>query len=95
MARSQQDRESATLLDRLALAFLSGLSGLVLAALLWGGAAIFAAQLGHGGLPPLWPVVTFAIVMALIGFVALENVVGELVGRLINAASRCLGWLAP
>lgn len=95
MARSQQDRESATLLDRLALAFLSGLSALMLSALLWGGVGLFAAQLGRGGLPPLWPVVTFTIVMALIGFVALENVVGELVGRMINVVSRWLGWLAP
>ena len=90
-----QDRESATLLDRVALAFLSGLSALALAALLWGGIAIFWAQLGFDGLPPLWPVVGFAAVMALIGFVALENFVGELIGSLLRPVLRLLGWLTP
>ena len=82
-------------MDRLALAFLSGLWVLVLAVLVWGGAAILCAQVGWNALPPLWPVATFAILMALIGFLALENVVGELVGRMIGMASRWLGWLAP
>ena len=95
MARSQQDRESATMVDRLALAFVSGLSALVLAALVWGGVALLVAQIGWNGLPPPWPVVAFAVLMAGIGFVALENVVGELVGRMISSVSRWLGWLAP
>ncbi len=94
MARSQ-DRESATLLDRAALAFLSGLSALALAALVWGGVAIFRAQLGFDGLPPLWPVVAFAALMAVLGFIALENFIGELIGSLVQSVLRLLGWLTP
>ncbi|MCC2657653.1 MAG: hypothetical protein K0Q76_2761 [Panacagrimonas sp.] len=94
MARPQH-RESATLLDRVALAFLSGLSALALSALLWGGIALFWSQLGFDGLPPLWPVLGFAAVMALIGFVALENFVGELIGSMVRPVLRLLGWLTP
>lgn len=94
MARSP-DRETATLLDRVALAFLSGLSALVLAALFWGGIALLAAQLGFERLPPLWPVAVFATLMALVGFIALENFVGELVGSLVGSVLRWLGWLTP
>jgi hypothetical protein len=94
VARSQ-DREAATLIDRVALAFLSGLSALVLAGLIWGGIAITAAQFGFERSPPLWPVAIFASVMTLIGFVALENFVGNLVGGLVRATLRLLGWLTP
>jgi TRAP-type C4-dicarboxylate transport system permease small subunit len=89
------DRETATLFDRVALAFLSGLSALLLAALLWGGIALFAAQVGFDGLPPFWPVAAFATAMALVGFVALENFVGDLIGSLVRPVLRWLGWLAP
>ena len=95
MARSQQDRESATLTDRVALAFLSGLSALALAGLVWGGAALFWAQLGNAGLPPFWPVLAFGSLMAAIGLVAQENVVGNLRGSLVQSVLRLLGWLTP
>jgi hypothetical protein len=94
VARSH-DRETATLLDRVALALLSGVSALALAALLWAGVALLWAQIGSGGLPPFWPVIAFAGVMAAIGFVALENVVGELIGRLAGSVLRWLGWITP
>lgn len=94
MARSH-DRETATLLDRVALAFLSGLSALALAALVWGGIAIAAPQFGFDGSPSLWPVAIFAAVMALLGFVAQENFVGNLVGGLIRVVLRWLPWLTP
>ena len=95
MARSQQDRESATFIDRVALAFLSGVSALLLAALVWGGVAITAVQFGFENSPPLWPVVAFASAMAVLGFVAMENFIGELIGSLIRSVLRLLGWLTP
>lgn len=94
MARSP-DRETASLMDRIALAFLGGLSALVLAALAWGGVAILAAQLGFEGLPPLWPVGVFTSVMAMLGFIALENFVGNLIGSMIRAVLHWLHWLVP
>jgi TRAP-type C4-dicarboxylate transport system permease small subunit len=94
VARST-DPETATLLDRVALALLSGLWALALAALVWGGIAMVLAQLRFEGLPPLWPVLAFASSMALVGFLALENLVGNLVGSLVGSVLRWLGWLTP
>jgi len=94
VARSP-DRETATLLDRVALAFLSGLSALVMAGLVWGGVAITAAQFAIEWSPPLWPVGLFAALMALVGFVMLENFVGNLIGSLAGAVLRLLHVLVP
>lgn len=94
MARSP-DRETVTLMDRIALAFLSGLSALALAALVWGGVAILAAQLGFEGLPPLWPVWVFTSAIAVLGFIALENFVGNFIGSMIRAVLHLLHWLTP
>lgn len=94
MARSP-DRETATLMDRVALAFLSGLSALMMAGLVWGGVAITAAQLTVDWSPPLWPVGLFAALMALVGFVMLENFVGNLIGSLAGSVLRLLQFLTP
>lgn len=89
------DRERATLLDRFALGALSGFSALLLGGLLWGGLSITAAQLGFDSLPsPIW-VGAFAGLMALLGFVLLENFVAVAVARMLHWVLRLLRILTP
>lgn len=86
----RSDREAATLMDRVALAFLSGASALVLGALLWGGLLL---GFHHAPAPFAW-VGLFSAVMAVLGFVLLENFVGNWVGsfaRWVLDAFRVIG----
>ena len=90
-----RDREAATLTDRVALGFLSGLCALLLGGLLWCGAWVASAQLHLDlHLPFAW-VVFFASVMALLGFVLLENFVGAWIGSFARWVLNALRVIWP
>ena len=89
------ERDAATLMDRVALAFLSGVCALLLGSLLWGGIWIASAQL-HGDLHLSFAwVAGFAALMALLGFVLLENFVGNWVGSFARRVLDALHLLVP
>lgn len=88
-----REREQATFMDRCALAFLSGLSALVLGALIWGAIATLSAQLDFDGFPAFAWVLAFAAVMGALGFLLLENFVASAVGRLWRWLIGLGGWI--
>ncbi len=77
-------RERVRLMDRVALGFLSGVSTLLLGGLLWLGAQLIAAQFALGGVPSFAWVLAAAGVMGALGFVLLENFVGNAIGSLLR-----------
>lgn len=89
-----RNREETTLMDRVALAFLSGGSALVLGGLLWAGVCLTEAQLALDGVPSFGWVAGFAIVMAVLGFVLLENFVGNWVGAFASGVLKLFRVIA-
>lgn len=93
MARPR-NREEATLMDRVALAFLSGVSALLLGGLLWAAVSLLAAQLAlNWALSSGW-IAGFGAAMALLGFVLLENFVAHWVGASVRGLLRLLHFVA-
>lgn len=90
-----RNRERTTLMDRVALAFLSGGSALVLGGLLWAAILLVAAQLAFDWAPSFGWVAGFAAAMAVLGFVLLENFVGNWVGDFASGALKLLRALTP
>ena len=87
-----RNREAATLTDRFALAFLSGLSALLAGSLIWLAASLFFANLTSDGMASFRWVLLFAGVMALIGFALLENVVVRVLSGAWRGFLRISRW---
>ena len=83
MARDRK-RDTATLTDRFALAFLSGVAALLLGLPFWAGLALLLARMDAGWHPPFAWVLGFAITMALLGFVLLENFVAHWISGFVR-----------
>lgn len=83
MARTRSG-EAATLIDRVALGLLSGGSAFLLAGLVWGGVFMLLGQIGSDASPPFAAVWVFSAVMAVLGFVLLENFVAHWIGELLH-----------
>jgi len=90
-----RDREQITLMDRVALAFLSGCSALVLGGLLWAGVYLTAAQFALDWAPSFGWVAGFAAAMAVLGFILLENFVGNWVGDFASGVLKLLRAITP
>lgn len=90
-----RDRERASLMDRVALALLSGISTLLLGGLLWLGAQLIAAQFALGGVPSFAWVLVAAGGMAALGFVLLENFVGNALGSLLRLVLNLFQAVGP
>jgi hypothetical protein len=90
-----RNRERTTLMDRVALAFLSGGSALLLGGLLWAAISLTAAQIAPDWTPSLGWVVGFAAVMAVLGFFLLENFVGNWVSDFASGVIKLLRVIAP
>lgn len=78
--RPRHRQDEATLTDRVALAFLSGLSALAAGGLIWLSISLLSAQLLFDWVPPFSWVLWFAGAMAMVGFLLLENLVVRLAG---------------
>lgn len=90
MVRARDD--SPTLTDRLALAFLSGAAGLLLSGGIWITVCLlFAFEPPFAFAPFAW-IIGFACLMAAIGFLAMENLVVTVVGKLIEWLGSLLHW---
>lgn len=88
---SQQER--ATLTDRLALAFLSAVTALLVGGLLWLCIAVLAAQLLFDEVPSFAWVLGFAGVMAALGFLLMENHVLRCVTAVGRWFARLARWV--
>ena len=87
--------QAPTLIDRCALAFLSGAAAFLLGSVVWFAAFYFSANLSPEGFVPFAWVGLFACVMAVIGFLAMENLVARLIGWLAHKALELLRWASP
>ena len=90
-----RERERATLMDRVALAFLSGVSTFLLAGLMWFGVRLAAAQFAFGWTPSFSWVLAASALMAVLGFVLLENVVAAGIGALLRWVLNLFRAVAP
>lgn len=90
-----RNREETTLVDRVALAFLSGGSALVLGGLLWAAVFPVAAQFAIDWAPSLGWVAGFAAAMAILGFFLLENFVGNWVVAFASSLLKLFRIIAP
>ena len=75
------DKHSGSVLDRVACAVFSGVTGLIIGAVVW-----FWMSSQAGDSLPFSPVVVFSAVLAALGFALQDNVVANIIGVILEAA---------
>ncbi len=91
--KAVERKARATLVDRFALAFVSGISGLIVGSLIWFAVIASIAQVNDGAWTSTYRyVLVFAGAMAALGFLVLENFVMNVLGGLLKALGVALRW---
>lgn len=89
-----EDRREGGLIDRCAVAFLSALTALATGTVAWLALGLLLGQLSFDLLPSFGWVLGFTAVMALLGFLLLENLIASVLGRIWRVLVQLLsGWL--
>ncbi|MGQ0697325.1 MAG: hypothetical protein ACT4PZ_03680 [Panacagrimonas sp.] len=93
MADREPRQAAATLFDRCALAFVSGLCAFLVSIFGWLGVTVLMAQFGADWLPSFDWVLAFSMLMSLLGFLLLENYVVTVVMTLWRWILKVLYWV--